>query len=130
MTPAGSVAPAGVVLVPWWAVRSPTSWAAGSEYVVGGASPLLLLPMRMWALVESDGDGLVIEAGQFADVPGAPPVRFEDDRGTGRRVMARRYNEGRLASVFVVAEAQISDEELREEQLAAEKADVTLRDFK
>ena len=93
--------PEGMIVVPWWAVKSPSSWSMGGEYVVGGNSPLLFLPNNIWVLIESVDDQLVVECGRYDQ--GAPGRDFDE---TERRVIARRYRKGRFASTFFRSRVQ------------------------
>jgi len=103
--------PEGMIVVPWWAVKSPSSWSMGGEYIVGGNSPLLFLPNNMWVLVESVDDQLVIECGRYDQ--GAPGRDFDE---TERRVIARRYRKGRFASTFFIRECRLDPEEREDEK--------------
>jgi len=99
----------GLVVVPWWAVKSDSSWASAPEYAVGGNSPLVLLPKRSWILIESaSNDEVIIEIGMYTQ----DSVKSE----LKRKVMARRYKRGRLASCYFVTERQLSQEEIEEEE--------------
>ena len=96
-------------MVPWWAVKSDSSWASAPEYAVGGNSPLVLLPKRSWILIESaSNDEVIIEIGMYTQ----DSVKSE----LKRKVMARRYKRGRLASCYFVTEHQLSQEEIEEEE--------------
>ena len=108
---AASREPEGMIVVPWWAVKSPSSWSMGGEYIVGGNSPLLFLPNNMWVLVESVDDQLVIECGRYDQ--GAPGRDFDE---TERRVIARRYRKGRFASTFFIRECRLDPEEREDEK--------------
>jgi hypothetical protein len=103
--------PEGMLVVPWWAVKSPSSWAMGGEYVLGGNSPLVFLPNHIWVLVESVDDQLVVECGRYDQ---GPPSAMIDD--TERRVVARRYRKGRFASAFFVRERRLDPRERDEEK--------------
>jgi len=103
--------PEGMLVVPWWAVKSPSSWAMGGEYVIGGNSPLVFLPNHIWVLVESVDDQLVVECGRYDQ---GPPGAVIDD--TERRVVARRYRKGRFASAFFVRERRLDPRERDEEK--------------
>ena len=108
---AAARAPEGIIVVPWWAVKSPSSWAQGGEYIVGGNSPLIFLPGNIWVLVESVDDQLVLECGRYdGGLPGPELADVE------RRVIARRYRKGRFASAFFVRERQLDSVELEEEK--------------
>lgn len=102
--------PEGMIVVPWWAVKSPTSWSMAGEYVLGGNSPLVFLPNNMWVLVESVDNQLVVECGRYDQ--GAPSFELDD---TERRVIARRYRKGRFASAFFVRERRLDPREREEE---------------
>ena len=102
--------PEGLIVVPWWAVKSPTSWSMAGEYVLGGNSPLVFLPNNMWVLVESVDNQLVVECGRYDQ--GAPSFELDD---TERRVIARRYRKGRFASAFFVRERRLDPREREEE---------------
>jgi hypothetical protein len=58
--------PTGLVVVPSWAVEAKGPFSSAYEYLVGGNSPLVLLPMRGWCLVESVNDELLVEVGVYA----------------------------------------------------------------
>ena len=103
--------PEGMIVVPWWAVKSPSSWSMGGEYVVGGNSPLVFLPNNIWVLIESVDDQLVVECGRYDQ--GAPGRDFDE---TERRVIARRYRKGRFASTFFVRECRLDPEEREDEK--------------
>ena len=96
--------PEGLLVVPWWAVKSPASWAQGGEYILGGNSPLVFLPFYTWVLVESIDDQLVLECGRYTD---GPPIDDAETDDTSRRVIARRYRKGRFASAFFVEERRL-----------------------
>ena len=96
--------PEGLLVVPWWAVKSPASWAQGGEYILGGNSPLVFLPFYTWVLVESIDDQLVLECGRYTD---GPPIDDAENDDTSRRVIARRYRKGRFASAFFVEERRL-----------------------
>ena len=53
-------------MVPSWAVEAKGPFSSAYEYLVGGNSPLVLLPMRGWCLVESVNDELLVEVGVYA----------------------------------------------------------------
>ena len=53
-------------MVPSWAVDAKGPFSSAYEYLVGGNSPLVLLPMRGWCLVESVNDELLVEVGVYA----------------------------------------------------------------
>jgi len=102
-------APEGLVVVPWWAVKSDSSWASAPDYAVGGSSPLVLLPKRSWILIESaNEDEFTVEMGMYVQDFAKSELR--------RKVMARRYKRGRLASCYFVTERQLSQEEIEEEE--------------
>jgi len=102
-------APEGLVVVPWWAVKSDSSWASAPDYAVGGSSPLVLLPKRSWILIESaNEDEFTVEMGTYVQDFAKSELR--------RKVMARRYKRGRLASCYFVTERQLSQEEIEEEE--------------
>jgi len=101
----GENEPSGLLVVPWWAVKSNSSWASAPEYVVGGNSPLILLPKRSWILIESrSDDDFIIEIGLYS----------RQKSHQNRRVMARRYSKGRLQSCFFVKERRLTNEEVEE----------------
>ena len=127
-------APEGLVVVPTWAVRAKAPFTSAHEYLVGGQSPLVLLPRRTWVLVESVGDELLVEAGAYAGDGGLGFSDFlgendrDDDGGGGgvnsgaglkntpRRAVARRYERGgRFASAFFVEEREMTKAELDDE---------------
>ena len=121
--------PRDLVVVPTWAVRAKAPFTSAHEYVVGGASPLVLLPRKTWVLVESVGDEVLVEAGAFAGADGLGFSRFfdaEEERGAlasmdaprrrPRRAVARRYERGgRFASAFFVEETEMTKAELDDE---------------
>lgn len=115
--------PNGLIVVPTWAVRAKGPFSSAYEYLVGGKSPLVLLPMRMWCLVESVGrDELLVECGVYAG-PGGLDEDWHDvtlTEGGGsepRRVAARRYERGgRFASAFFVEESRMTKAELEQEK--------------
>ena len=106
--------PEGLIVVPTWAVRAKGPFSSAYEYLVGGKSPLVLLPMRGWCLVESVGkDELLVEVGVYAG-PGGLEEDWHDMAATEggesepRRVAARRYERGgRFASAFFVEESRM-----------------------
>ena len=101
--------PEGLVVVPWWAVKSDSSWASAPDYAAGGSSPLVLLPKRSWILIVSaNEDEFIIEMGMYTQDSVKSELR--------RKVMARRYKHGRLASCYFVTERQLSREEVEEEE--------------
>jgi len=104
--------PEGLIVVPWWAVKSRSSWAQSGEYVLGGNSPLVFLPHHAWVLLESIDDQVVIECGRYPD---GPPRGDADVDDTVRRVIARRYRHGRFASAFFVEERRLSRAERENE---------------
>ena len=116
-------APRGLVVVPTWAVRARAPFTSAHEYLVGGNSPLVLLPRNTWVLVESVGDELLVEAGAYAGVGGLGFSDFLDDAEDAegaarapRRAAARRYERGgRFASAFFVEEREMSKAELEDE---------------
>jgi hypothetical protein len=125
-------APDGLVVVPTWAVKAKAPFTSAHEYLVGGQSPLVLLPRRTWVLVESVGDELLVEAGAYAGEKGLGFSDFladdDDDGGGGgggreaslkntpRRAVARRYERGgRFASAFFVEEREMTKAELDDE---------------
>ena len=63
--------PSGLVVVPTWAVRAKAPFSSAHEYVVGGRSPLTLLPMRAWCLVESINGELLVEVGAYCGEGGS-----------------------------------------------------------
>lgn len=121
--------PRDLVVVPTWAVRAKAPFTSAHEYVVGGASPLVLLPRKTWVLVESVGDEVLVEAGAFAGADGLGFSQFfdaEEERGDlastdaprrrPRRAVARRYERGgRFASAFFVEETEMTKAELDDE---------------
>ena len=115
--------PQGLIVVPTWAVSAKGPFSSAYEYLVGGKSPLVLLPMRMWCLVESVGrDELLVEVGVYAG-PGGLDEDWHDvalTEGGGsepRRVAARRYERGgRFASAFFVEESRMTKAELEQEK--------------
>ena len=118
--------PRDLVVVPTWAVRAKAPFTSAHEYVVGGASPLVLLPRKTWVLVESVGDEVLVEAGAFAGEHGLGFSDFfdreeeeEDEdapRRRPRRAVARRYERGgRFASAFFVEETEMTKAELDDE---------------
>ena len=115
--------PEGLIVVPTWAVRAKGPFSSAYEYLVGGKSPLVLLPMRGWCLVESVGkDELLVEVGVYAG-PGGLEEDWHDMAATEggesepRRVAARRYERGgRFASAFFVEESRMTAEELEQEK--------------
>lgn len=115
--------PEGLIVVPTWAVRAKGPFSSAYEYLVGGKSPLVLLPMRGWCLVESVGkDELLVEVGVYAG-PGGLDEDWHDTTATEgggsepRRVAARRYERGgRFASAFFVEESRMTKEELEQEK--------------
>ena len=117
--------PRDLVVVPTWAVRAKAPFTSAHEYVVGGASPLVLLPRKTWVLVESVGDEVLVEAGAFAGEHGLGFSDFfdreeeeEEDapRRRPRRAVARRYERGgRFASAFFVEETEMTKAELDDE---------------
>jgi hypothetical protein len=118
--------PRDLVVVPTWAVRAKAPFTSAHEYVVGGASPLVLLPRKTWVLVESVGDEVLVEAGAFAGEHGLGFSDFfdreeeeEDEdapRRRPRRAVARRYERGgRFASAFFVEEREMTKAELDDE---------------
>ena len=135
--------PEGLVVVPSWAVQAKAPFSSAHEYLVGGNSPLALLPLRAWCLVESIGDEVLIEVGVYAGVGGLNETDPEKkkingggdgDGGGGddslfdmnateggtsepRRVIARRYERGgRFASAFFVEESRMTEAELEVEK--------------
>ena len=117
-------APRGLVVVPTWAVRARAPFTSAHEYLVGGNSPLVLLPKNAWALVESVGDELLVEAGAYAGADGLGFSDFLDDgddaaeeaRARPRRAAARGYERGgRFASAFFVEEREMTKAELDDE---------------
>ena len=124
-------APDGLVVVPTWAARAKAQLTSAHEYLVGGQSPLVLLPRRTWVLVESVGDELLVEAGAYAgekglgfsdflsdddDVGGGGGGREASLKNTPRRAVARRYERGgRFASAFFVEEREMTKAELDDE---------------
>ena len=118
--------PRDLVVVPTWAVRAKAPFTSAHEYVVGGASPLVLLPRKTWVLVESVGDEVLVEAGAFAGEHGLGFSDFfdreeeEEEEGAPRRrprrAVARRYERGgRFASAFFVEETEMTKAELDDE---------------
>ena len=116
--------PRDLVVVPTWAVRAKAPFTSAHEYVVGGASPLVLLPRKTWVLVESVGDEVLVEAGAFAGEHGLGFSDFFDQeeeeedapRRRPRRAVARRYERGgRFASAFFVEETEMTKAELDDE---------------
>ena len=99
-----------------------------AQYVVGGASPLVLLPRKTWVLVESVGDEVLVEAGAFAGADGLGFSRFFDaeeerapsprwtrrDEGPGARWRGGTSG-GRFASAFFVEETEMTKAELDDE---------------
>ena len=98
--------------------------------MVGGASPLVLLPRKTWVLVESVGDEVLVEAGAFAGEHGlgfsdffdaeeeqmTSPASTDAPRRRPRRAVARRYERGgRFASAFFVEETEMTKAELDDE---------------
>lgn len=114
--------PSGLIVVPTWAVQAKASFSSAYEYVVGGNSPLVLLPMRAWCLVESLNDEVLVEAGIFAGEGGLGEGGWDMRAAEGgesepRRVIARRYERGgRFASAFFVEESRMTAEELEAEK--------------
>ena len=95
--------------------------SSAHEYVVGGRSPLTLLPMRAWCLVESINGELLVEGrassaarGGSARTEGGTRTRRKGGESEPRRVAARRYERGgRFASAFFVGgESRMTEEEL------------------
>jgi hypothetical protein len=86
--------------------------SAAHEYLVGGNSPLALLPLRGWALVESINDEVLIEVGVYVGEGGLGEEGWDMSAPEGgesepRRVIARRYERGgRFASAFFVEESR------------------------
>ena len=113
--------PEGMLVVPWWAVKSPSSWSMAGEYIIGGNSPLVFLPNNMWVLVESVDNQLVVECGRYDE--GVPSAVIDD---TERRVLARRYRKGRFASAFFVRECRLDPQEREDE---ADEFDIFDEDF-
>ena len=115
--------PEGLIVVPTWAVKAKAPFSGAHEYLVGGNSPLALLPGRAWALVESMNDELLVEVGVYAGEGGLGEDGGWDPRATEggasepRRVMARRYERGgRFASAFFVEESRMTSAELEVER--------------
>ena len=114
--------PEGLVVVPSWAVQAKAPFSSAHEYLVGGNSPLALLPLRAWALVESINDELLVEVGVYAGEGGLGESGFDagaKEGGTSepRRVIARRYERGgRFASAFFVEESRMTEAELEVEK--------------
>ena len=115
--------PEGLIVVPTWAVKAKAPFSGAHEYLVGGNSPLALLPGRAWALVESMNDELLVEVGVYAgegglgEDDGWDPRATEGGESEPRRVMARRYERGgRFASAFFVEESRMTAAELEFER--------------
>ena len=115
--------PEGLVVVPTWAVAAKAPFTSAHEYVVGGNSPLALLPGRLWVLVESVNDELLIECGVYCGDGGLGESGYElaengdvEVNTDHRRAVARRYERGgRFASAFFVEERVMSKAELEDE---------------
>ena len=115
--------PEGLVVVPTWAVAVKAPFTSAHEYVLGPNSPLTLLPMRAWVLVEAIGDELLVECGIYAgrgglgEDGGWVPAATEGGDSEPRRAAARRYERnGRFASAFFVEESRMTAEELENEK--------------
>ena len=68
--------------MPTWAVKAKAPFSGAHEYLVGGNSPLALLPGRAWALVESMNDELLVEVGVYAGEGGLGEDGGWDPRAT------------------------------------------------
>lgn len=129
--------PDGLVVVPTWAVAAKAPWTSAREYLIGGNSPLVLLPNRVWVLVESINGELLVEVGVYAGEGGLGEAVFDNEtdgdavaapaqKKDPRRAVARRYERGgRFASAFFVEERAMSSEEL-EFELAPGEGDTPL----